>query len=330
MGAIGDLANTPAVSARAVLLADAVTGTTLCEKRSREPLPPASTTKIMTALVALERGNLADLVTVPAEALEVGEASMGLVLGERLSVEDLLYGLLLTSGNDASVAIAMYIAGSVDGFVALMNERAETLGLEATHYANPHGLDAPGHLTSAADLLTVTRAALQYDEFARIVATPQATVAGRLLFNTNELLSTYDGANGVKTGTTDEAGQCVVAAASRNGGLAIAVVLGSEDRFSDAAALLDHYFANYAARELPLPRGRLAILRDSEGTRWSLLAGQQQSTLLPLWQWPWVRTIVSIDPDMLGSAKEPVGSVRYSIGQLLLQEVPLMGVARGE
>jgi len=330
MEAIADLANAPAVSARAALLADAVTGAVISEKNAHEPLPPASTTKIMTALIALEGCQLNDLVQVPAEALEIGEASMGLLPGEKVTVEDLLFGLLLVSGNDASVTIAVHTAGSVDSFVALMNERAVTLGLEVTHYANPHGLDAPGHVSSAADLLALTRAALQHAEFAEIVAAPQATVAGRVLYSTNELLSTYEGANGVKTGTTDEAGQCVVASASRHGASAIAVVLGSEDRFTDAAALLDHFFASYIWRELTLPRGRLAVLRGSEGTSWSLSAAQAPSAMLPAWQWPLVRTVISVNPAKLGNAKESVGSVRFIIGRQVLGEVPLMGVARGE
>ena len=176
----------------------------------------ASTTKIMTALLVLEQANLNDVVTVFPAAL-VGEASMGLVAGESLTVEDLLWGLLLRSGNDAAAALAEHVAGSQQAFVDLMNQRAAELGLTSTHFANPHGLDAPDHYSSAEDLWRLAELAMANPAFRTMVATQSHEAAGRQLFNINELLGLYPGADGIKTGTSDAAGQCLVGSASQDG-----------------------------------------------------------------------------------------------------------------
>src|SRR3990172_91439 len=177
----------------------------------------------MTALLALERGQLDRLVRVDVDASQLGYSSvMGLRPGEELTLEDLLYGLLLPSGNDAALAVAGHLGGSVARFVDLMNQRAAELGLVNTHFANPHGLDAPEHYSSAADLVRLARTAMANPTFAKIVSTRERTVRGKLatyeLRNTNRLLGTYPGVDGVKTGSTDAAGQCLVAAAQRGGG----------------------------------------------------------------------------------------------------------------
>ena len=325
--ALGSLAQPPQLTARAALLADARTGTILFEQAAHERLAPASTTKIMTALIALEQGDLADVVTVPREALTVGEASMGLEAGEEVTLGDLLYGLLLVSANDAALTIAIHIGGSVEDFVALMNERAAALGLTDTHFVNPHGLDDPQHLTSAADLLTLTREALSNPDFARIVATSQATVAGRPLVNTNQLLETYEGADGVKTGTTDAAGECLVASVTREEGQAIVVVLGSSDRYADVKALLDFYFENYGWRPLALPSDRLSRYEDGEGRRWILRLGEQQAAFLPRWQWPLVQLFRWIDPGAQPDSGGVIGAARFTIGHYILAELPLYAFA---
>jgi hypothetical protein len=165
---------------------------------------------------------------------------MGLAASEVLTVRDLLYGLLLPSGNDAAVALAEHVAGSEDAFVKLMNEAAAVLGLAETHFANSHGLDDSEQRSSAADLLKLAEADLAFPLFAEIVAQPSAYAAGRSLVNTNQLLGIYRGADGVKTGTTTAAGECLVASATRGGHRLLAVVLGSTDRYGDAEKLFDY------------------------------------------------------------------------------------------
>ena len=244
----------PQVSATAAIVAGGDVGQPLAGKNIHERLAMASTTKIMTALLVLERANLDDAVTISPTAL-VGGSSMGLQAGEVVTVEDLLWGLLLQSGNDAAVALAEHVAGSEANFVALMNERAVQLGLADTHFANPHGLDDPEHASSAYDLWVLAEAAMKFPVFQEIVASRSHVAAGRTLLNINELLDRYPGADGVKTGTTQAAGQSLVASVTRDGHRSMAVVLGSEDRYADAAAIFDHYFASYQLDVRPFTRG---------------------------------------------------------------------------
>ncbi len=241
----------PEVTARSWILYDDTYGITLAEYEADAERPMASTTKIMTALVALDRADPEDLVTVSAEAAAVGESEIGLVAGEKFLLRTLLVAMLVRSANDAAVAIAEYAGGSVEGFVALMNAKAEELGLEHTRFANPHGLDARGHYSSARDLLTMARVAMADPEFARAVRTRKVSLrpapdgTERFADATNLLLSTYPGAIGVKTGYTGQAGLVLVAAAERDGRRLYAVVMGSEGpgaHFADASALLDYGF----------------------------------------------------------------------------------------
>jgi D-alanyl-D-alanine carboxypeptidase (penicillin-binding protein 5/6) len=221
----------PATSAPAALLADSDTNQVLATLDPDQPRPMASTTKIMTALLALERANLADQVVISPTALVSG-STMGLTAGEVLTVEDLLWGLLLNSGNDASVALAEHVAGSDTLFVQLMNQRAAELGMANTRFANPHGLDAPDHYSSPSDLWLLTQKALEHPTFREMVGTPAHFTAGRQLVNQNELLSIDPNADGVKTGTTEAAGQCLVGSISRDGHRTIAIVFVSQDRYN--------------------------------------------------------------------------------------------------
>jgi D-alanyl-D-alanine carboxypeptidase (penicillin-binding protein 5/6) len=214
--------------------------------------PMASITKIMTAIVALEHTSQNDVVSVPREAVAVGQSSAGLGVGERLSMQELLQALLVKSGNDAAVTIAIHVGGSQAAFVDMMNAKAKELGLNNTHFANPHGLDAPGHYTTAADLGVLARYAMTKPAFADIVRRTQVTIGKgsrrRTLHTTDTLLGVYQGAMGVKTGNTDGAGYSVVSAASRQGVTLYAIVLGTKSdrqRFLDAKALMDWGFAHY-------------------------------------------------------------------------------------
>lgn len=245
-------ATPPHISADAAIVMDAATGTILFEKNAHRSMAPASTTKILTAILALERGNLQDLVTVSHHAAYTEGSSVYLAPGEKLSLDDLLVGLLLRSGNDSAVAIAEHIGGTEQQFAELCNARAKELGAQQTTFRNPHGLSTPGHLTAAYDLAILTRhALLTLPRFAEIVSAREDTIDwsgrpyDRQLRNTNKLLWMLAGADGVKTGTTKEAGQCLVSSATREGQQIIAVVLHSGNRWADSARLLEYGFGNF-------------------------------------------------------------------------------------
>lgn len=256
--------NPPPLGAHAAILVDYNTGRILYAKLPHDIKAIASTTKIMTAILAIEHGNLNDVITATNDDI-VGESSMGLVSGEQQTMHDMLYGMLLPSGNDAATAIARYIGNRltepadekdpVKRFVYLMNQEANKLGMHDTHYANPHGLDDAYHTSSAYDLATVTWYALHNPTFAAIVSTTSYTIPGHYLLNTNELLTRYPGADGVKTGLTDNAGLCLVGAASRDGQRMITVVLNSPTWYDDSSALLDYGFATVASLAAGTPPG---------------------------------------------------------------------------
>ena len=233
-----------ALSARSAVVMDADTGAVLFEHNADERLPMASTTKIMTALVALGEGSLDRTYTVKPEYAAVEGTSMYLQAGETLTLRDTLYGLMLSSGNDAAVAIAGE-CGGYDAFMQKMNDKAFSLGLTDTHFVNPNGLPADGHYTTARELAQITAAALRDPVFRQIVSTREYTAAGRALTNHNRLLTSYEGAIGVKTGYTRAAGRCLVSAAERNGRTVIAVTLNDPDDWNDHTQLLDDAFAQY-------------------------------------------------------------------------------------
>lgn len=250
----------PQGSWRAAALVEQSTGRVLFSENGDEELPMASTTKIMTALCAIESGRLDETVEIDSRMVGVEGSSIYLEAGERLTVEELTYGLLLRSGNDAAEAIALTLGGSLEGFAQIMNDRAAALGLAHTHFVNPHGLPAEGHYTSALDLAAITCAAYAYEPFRRIVSTQYAVIPwtghdyDRAMRNKNKLLASYPGANGVKTGYTKAAGRCLVSGAERDGMQLIAVTLNAPDMWGDAAALLDYGFAQYEMREV-IPMG---------------------------------------------------------------------------
>jgi serine-type D-Ala-D-Ala carboxypeptidase (penicillin-binding protein 5/6) len=250
-------ASPPRVSASAAIVANGATGEILYARHADERRPMASITKIMTALVALERADPASVTTIDRQAAAIGEATMNLRLGEKRTVRELLEGMLIPSANDAAWAVAEDVGGgSVPRFVGYMNARARELGLANTHYVNPDGLDAPGHYSSARDILRLARQAMRKPLFSELVRTRTARVGRHLLETTNDLLGTYRGAIGVKTGWTDGAGWSEVAAADRNGMTIYAVLLGGPSRASrdaDLAKLLDWGFAQYRRYELVDP-----------------------------------------------------------------------------
>ncbi len=234
----------PAISAQAFLIYDLDANQLLLAHNIHEALAPASLTKLMTALLVLEQADMTATVTIQESDL-VGGASMGLQVGETITVEELLWGLLIPSGNDAATALARHVGGSVSAFVEMMNRRAQALALAETYFVNPHGLDAVGHTSSAADLLTLTQQAWHFPLFRQLVALAESEIAGHPLRNTNELLSIDSRVNGVKTGTTDLAGECLVAGFEQEGHQLFIVVLNSRQRYTDTQALYTYYQANY-------------------------------------------------------------------------------------
>lgn len=233
-------------SAKSAILINGDTGEVIFEQNANEKLPMASTTKIMTALLLCEMGDFEKEVKVTAEMLRVEGSSMGLLAGDTVTVNDLLYGLLLASGNDAANVIAYVLGGTVNGFVGLMNQKAAKLGLNNTNFVTPSGLDANEHYTTAQDLANLARIAMQNDKFAKAVATKSATLNygnppyKRTITNHNKLLSSFDGAVGIKTGFTKKAGRCLVSAAKKDGKYVIAVTLNDSNDWKDHASLLEY------------------------------------------------------------------------------------------
>ena len=242
----------PVLNARAAVIYDRKTKEIIWGKNENEKKAMASTTKIMTAIVVLEKGNLSDVVTISKKAANTGGSRLKINTNDKISVLDLLYGLMLRSGNDAAVALAEYVGGSIEGFAKLMNKKAIEIGLKNTHFVTPHGLDNIEHYTTAYELAVLTDYAMQNEKFSKIVNTKNTTISingvARNIYNTNELLGTINGVNGVKTGFTNNAGRCLVTSCTRNGNQIITVVLGCDAkkyRTSDSIKLIEYAFKNY-------------------------------------------------------------------------------------
>lgn len=251
------------VSAGSAVVMDAHAGKVLWEKNAQAKSLIASTTKIMTALVVLEHSPLDETVTVSAEAVGVEGSSMYLAAGEKLTVEDLLYGLMLLSGNDAAEALAYHVSGSIEAFAELMNQKADVLGLHNTRFANPHGLDSEDNYSNASDMARLAAYALENEEFRRIVSSKSYSCGTRRMTNHNKLLWDYEGAVGVKTGYTKKAGRILVGAAEKNGRRLITVTISAPDDWKDHKAMLDLGFSKYTCRQVltaGTPVAELAVM----------------------------------------------------------------------
>lgn len=242
----------PKINSRAAIILDRNSKSIIYGKNEKTKRPMASTTKIMTALVVIQNANLDDIVEVSKKAASTGGSRLGLKKGDKISINDLLYGLLLRSGNDSAVALAECIGGSVEGFANLMNQTANQLGLNNTHFVTPHGLDSQEHYTTAYELALLTDYALCNKTFAQIVNTKTYTITingySKSLNNTNELLGNLNGVYGVKTGFTNGAGRCLVTSIKRDNLDIICVVLGADtkkDRTRDSVKLIEYVFNNY-------------------------------------------------------------------------------------
>lgn len=270
-----------AVSAKAAILMHADSGRVLYEKNADEHMLIASTTKIMTAIVVLEHCELDDLVEVDSRSAGIEGSSMYLKAGESYTVEDLLYGLLLVSGNDAASALALHVADSMEEFAELMNAKAAELGMTESSFKNAHGLDEEGHYSTARDMAKLAAYCMGNEDFARIAGTVSHTVGEQTLVNHNRLLREYDGCLGLKTGYTMAAGRTLVTCAERDGARYVCVTLNDPDDWDDHKALYDWAFANYSfaevipaglSYEVPLISGaEMTAQAETEGAAYALI-----------------------------------------------------------
>lgn len=282
-----------AISAECAILIDAQTGRVLYEKQAEEKSLIASTTKIMTALVICEQTNVLDRVKIPKEAVGIEGSSMYLKEGEVLTVQELLYGLMLQSGNDAAVALAIYCGGTVEGFTELMNDKAHRLGMTQSHFANPNGLDSPGNYSTARDMALLTAYAMQNPIFAQTVSTKTITIGERCLRNHNKLLWQLEGANGVKTGYTKAAGRILISSVTRMGRQLIAVTFNDPNDWQDHKDLIEDGFSRFTVQkviqkgqtlgQLELAGGQEASvdLIAAEDFSYSLAQGERVTISLP-------------------------------------------------
>jgi serine-type D-Ala-D-Ala carboxypeptidase (penicillin-binding protein 5/6) len=320
----------PQVSGREWLVENGVTGEVLLAHDARARVPIASLTKLMTVLLTLEHAKLTDVVTVSPQAAAVGESSAGLVAGEKLTVRQLLDAALVASANDAADALASYVGhGSEPRFVAMMNARARRLGLRSSHYVRPDGLDAPGHVSSARDVTFLARLLMHRPAIRQIVRQRAATLpGGRALHTWNDLLYSYPGIFGVKTGHTSEAGWNQVAAARRGGVSIYATLIGSPDRSTrnrDLGKLLDWGFAHYT-RVRPVVGGlRYAEAKLGYGRHPVALVAARSFRLVARVDRPLVRRVVYRDTASLPVSRgQSLGQVRIYQEGRLLGVVPLV------
>ena len=271
-----------AVSARRAYVLDAVSGRELFVRNPDERSLIASTTKIMTALIVCEQCNVLDRMRIPKEAVGIEGSSMYLKEGEVLTLQELLYGLMLSSGNDAAVALAIYCGGTVEGFAELMNDKARNLGLTGTHFENPNGLDSPGHYSTARDLAKLAAYAMKNPIFYKTVSAKSVRIGERCLTNHNKLLWKLEGADGVKTGFTKAAGRIRVSSATRQGRRIIGVTIDAPDDWNDHCQLLNEGFARYQDRQIVQAGQRVSVLEvlGGDARRIEVLAAEDFSYAL--------------------------------------------------
>lgn len=327
-----NLNNSLMVTADAAVVMDSDTGQVLYAKNPHQRRPIASTTKIMTALLAIECGDLKGVVTVSPRAAGVEGSSIYLRAGEKLALEELVYGALMNSGNDACVAISEHIAGREEIFVDWMNLKACLLGLKNTHFSNTNGLPHKEHLSTAFDLAVLTRFALKNPAFGKIVATKGYVISGprgpRHLSNTNQMLWSYPGANGVKTGTTSAAGKCLVSSADRKGRRLIAVVLHSDNRYSDSIKLLDYGFSNFKSQTV-VKRGEtvsFAGVSDGIKTRVPAVSSEDVAVTVPVKGTDAIEKVVMMEREISApvSSGVPAGKLLILVGGEPVAETELL------
>lgn len=323
-----------AESAYAAILMDAASGRVLYEKKAEEPMLIASLTKIMTAIVAIENGKMDEIVTVGPNAAGVEGSSIYLKQGEKVPLGTLLYGLMLRSGNDAAVAIAEHIGGSVEGFAYLMNEKATYLGLENTHFMNPHGLDHKDHYSSAKDLAKLTAYALKNPIFQEIVKTEVKTVPWpgeqwhRKFYNKNKMLRFYQWADGVKTGYTKQAHRTLVSSATKDGTQLITVTLNDGNDWLDSIKMFEYGFEHYDLVPI-LKKGQVisqTSIENEENERLLVVAGNEFQYALTEEEKKQitVEPVITYPLKLAKREEMQVGSARIFLNKKLIGFVPLL------
>lgn len=324
----------PRLTARSALLLDQATGRVLYSKNAHEKLPMASTTKIMTAILALESGRLAEVVRVSERAVNIGGSSIYLEVDEKKTLEELVWGLLLRSGNDAAVAIAEHLSGSTEKFAGEMTRRAAQLGARETKFSNPHGLHQEEHYTTAYDLALLAAHAMSLPQFREMAATREKKISwhdrpgGRLLRNQNKLLVMYEGAEGIKTGWTTPAGRCFAGATVRNGWRLVGVVLNAPQMWEDTVKLFDFGYGYYnweTVIQAGQPLKSTAVVRGVR-ERVTLVAGSEAGMPLKADESAYLRFRFNV-PEPLRAplrAGGKVGELQIYFGNTMVRSVPLL------
>ena len=310
------------ITSRIALIYDRASGKILYEKNGNKQTPMASTTKIMTAIVVLENANLKDEVTIDSKAASVGGSRLGLKKNDKITVNDLLYGLMLRSGNDAAVALATHVGGSVEGFAELMNKKAEELGLVNSHFVVPHGLDNDGHYTTAFELAKMADYALKIDKFKEIVGCKIATIYingyAKTINNTNKLLGSVSGVYGVKTGFTNGAGRCLVTACKRDDLDIITVIIGAdtnEIRSNDTIKLIQYAYTKFEVVDIKqIVEEKFEEWKNINQGRIYVNKGTEQRTELYLEELPYEKIAVK---------KEEIDKINISATVIYYFEAPV-------
>lgn len=327
-------AEAPSVSAQAAVLYDPMSGAVLYEKNGSEVLPMASTTKIMTALLAFESGQADAVVEVTAEMVAVEGSSMGLAAGDRLTLGSIARGMMMASGNDGANAIALFLGGSAEGFASLMNARAAEIGMEKTRFVTPSGLDAEGHGTTAYDMALLGAEAMRCADFAETVGavsqtveflSPEKTVR---YDNHNRLLQLYSDCTGIKTGFTKKAGRCLVSSAERGGAQLICVTLNAPDDWNDHIALFEYGFSQLETRAIT-PDGTLYAVPVVGGTASSVVCRAEGEASATLYRDAALTASVSLPRFVYAplEAGAQVGCVTYSVNGSVVAEFPIVAAA---
>lgn len=322
----------PILKARSAILVDAETGQVLYELRADERRAPASTTKMMTAIILLEKGRLDDLVVATENAMRVRYANLNMTPGETIPLRDMLYAIMLRSSNDGAVAAAEYLCGTEERFVELMNQKARELGCVNTHFVNPHGLDSPNHYSTARDLATIARYCIQNPLFNEIARTLEA----RIMRSVNQqdvvvktrarCLKHLPGADGIKTGYTAKAGRCFVGSVTRDGWRLVSVVLGSTDADKDTHALIEWGFKQYRRIDLAQAGGNAGIVsvEGAEPSTVPVIASAPLRVIVPRRRAGEVKPVLQI-----ASAKppikrgQPIGELMATVNGKVLAKVPV-------
>jgi D-alanyl-D-alanine carboxypeptidase (penicillin-binding protein 5/6) len=327
----------PEISARAAIVIDGISGQVLWGRNIHQRLPQASTTKMMTGIVAFERGLLSDTVVVSKRSSDIAGSSIYLEPGEKLTFEQLLYGVMLNSGNDASNAVAEYVGGSTDRFVGLMNDKVKELGLQNTRYTNPHGLPADDHYSSVYDMAMIARYALANPGFAKIATTKAIEVPGngrierRVLVNHNKLLRYFPGAFGGKTGYTSVAGRCFIGSAKRDGRYVIEALLDAPKMWEDAEALLNHGIDNFKSETVAkagTPIAKVAVQGGRYAQVAAILPQDVSVTVGPSLKGP-ITTSHDLDSQVQAPIEEgqTLGKFHVKQGDKLIASFPLTAAA---